>query len=103
MAKEKTVKTADGKALEPQLPNLEAVQQEMDKLVAENKYLRGKLNEAAEQMRFMSLGEVHKRLEWLWKVITLEGGEDTFGVEFINYCIEDFKEILTPQPENPEE
>lgn len=99
MAKGKTkvsAETAEKIPNEP-LPNLEVLQQEMDKLVAENKFLRGKLNEAAKQMEFLSVGEVHKRLEWLWKVISLEGSNDVFGNEFLDYCIKDFKDIMTPQ------
>ena len=112
MAKErKTVKLpTEGTQLPPvqkeeKPQDIEAVMKSLSDAQAQAEYFKNKLKGAIEQIQFLSQGEVHKRLDWLWKVITLEGAEDIFGREFYDYCVKDFKEIMTPNvaPEQPEE
>lgn len=105
MAKEKKEKvvTPAEPAMENIDPQIEGLVRQMNKLDAENKMLKSRLTDAAEQIRFLSMGEVHKKLDWLWKVITLEGGEDVFGDLFVKQCIDEFVEILTPAQEEKEE
>ena len=66
-------------------------------LKAENQYLKNKLNQAAEQIKFMTVGEIYKRIDVLWNIITFRGANEVFGDEFLGECVEDFKEILFPK------
>lgn len=100
--KEKVVTPAEDAKTEVLDPQVEALVREFNKLDAENKMLKSRLKEAAEQIKFLSMGEVHKKLEWLWKVITLDGSDDIFGDEFLQQCVNEFVEILTPVPEEKE-
>lgn len=100
--KEKVVTPVEEAKTEKFDPQVEALVKEFNKLDAENKMLKSRLKEAAEQIKFLSMGEVHKKLEWLWKVITLDGGDDIFGDEFLQQCVNEFVEILTPVPEEKE-
>ena len=84
-------------------PEMETLVKNFANVEAENKMLKGRLAQAMEQMKVMSLGEVHKKLEWLWRVITLEGSNDIFGDDFVEMCAREFMEILTPAPEENEE
>lgn len=96
MAKVKSTKNTDTtENVNPQVPNVEQLMNALNQLQNENKFLREKLNEASEQIKFMMSGEVHKKLEWLWKVITTSGTNDIFGNEFIDKCVGEFKEIMT--------
>lgn len=100
--KEKVVTPAEEVNTEKLDPQVEELVRGFNKLDAENKMLKSRLKEAAEQIKFLSMGEVHKKLEWLWKVITLDGGDDIFGDEFLQQCVNEFVEILTPVPEEKE-
>lgn len=100
--KEKVVTPAEEVNTEKLDPQVEELVRGFNKLDAENKMLKSRLKEAAEQIKFLSMGEVHKKLEWLWKVITLDGGDDIFGDEFLQQCVNEFMEILTPVPEEKE-
>lgn len=74
---------------------------QLRQLDAQNKMLKNQLNQAVEEIKFLTQAEFHKKLEWLWKVITLEGSAEVFSPEFYNNCVTEFKEMLTPQA--PEE
>lgn len=66
-------------------------------LKAENQYLKNKLSQAAEQIKFMTVGEIYKRIDVLWNIITLRGANEIFGDGFIEECIQDLKDILFPK------
>ena len=84
-------------------PDMQEVMQMVSELTAENKYLKKQLSQAVEQIKFMNVGEVYKRLDLLWNIITLERTEEIFGPEFFYECVEDFKEIMFPPISEKEE
>lgn len=105
MARTKEVKVSEetkteiNQTAQSEKPNVETLMGTIANLQGENKFLKGKLKEASEQIQFLSVGEVHKRLNWLWNVITLKGAEDVFGEDFYAMCVEDFKQIMCPPQE----
>lgn len=105
MAKEKEKVVPTTRKKEPEGNTMEPVMRELSQLRLENASLKSNLQKAASQIEFLVQGEMHKKLDWLWKVITLDGAVDVFGVEFFKTCVEEFKGIMTPpEPEHlPEE
>lgn len=105
MAKEKEEKVIETPKEKKQKvdPQIEALVKQVSTLAAENRMLKNKLNQAAEQMQLITMSEVHKKLEWLWKVITLDGSDDIFGDKFVQYCVDEFVDILTPVQEDSKE
>jgi len=85
--------------LENLIKNFHYLEGENGRLKDQNQMLKAKLDQAAEQIKFLSMGEVHKKLEWLWKVITLEDNNEIFGEDFVTSCTQEFKDILTPEEE----
>jgi hypothetical protein len=92
MAKEKV----DFKPKE-ETPNVETLMTQLNNLNAQNKMLKDRLNQAIEQIQFLSQNEFHKKLEWLWKVITLENSVAIFSPDFYDTCVAEFIDMMTPQ------
>lgn len=93
MAKEKTVKLPTA---ETHAPDVQTLMEQLSTVSGQNKMLKERLNQAVEQIKYLQEAEVHKRLEWLWRVISFENGCDMFGNEFYNKCLEEFQTILNP-------
>lgn len=93
MAKEKTVKMP---AAETHAPDVQTLMEQLSSLSGQNKMLKERLNQAVEQIKYLQEAEVHKRLEWLWRVLSFENGYEMFGSEFYNKCLEEFQTILNP-------
>lgn len=74
---------------------------QLRQLDAQNKALKNQLSQAVEEIKFLTQAEFHKKLEWLWRVITLENSAAVFTPEFYNTCVAEFMEMMTPQA--PEE
>ena len=68
---------------------------------AENQRLRQTCSQMKMQLERFQMQDYYQRLEWLWKVITLEGGVDMFGDEFVKAKVAEFVDLMTPL--NPEE
>lgn len=92
------------------VPDMENVMKMVSDLKGENEYLKNvlkdmsaKLNHATEQIKFMTIGEVYKRIDVLWNIITLRGAAEIFGDEFYEECIVDFREIMFPPVEEEKE
>ena len=92
MAKEKVDFNTTEKA-----PNVETLMTQLNNLNTQNKMLKDRLNQDIEQIQFLSQNEFHKKLEWLWKVITLEGSADIFSPDFYDTCVAEFMDMMTPQ------
>lgn len=60
-----------------------------------------KLNEAIDQLEIFRKNEFWMRIEWLWKVITLDGSTEVFSVEFIDRVVKEFETRMYP-PKNEE-
>ncbi len=106
MARTKGVKVSEepkNTETQNEQPNVETLMNTLANLQGENKFLKEKLKEASSQIQFLSVGEIHKRLNWLWNIITLKGAVEVFGTEFYNFCVEDFKEIMCPPQEESKE
>ena len=95
MAKEKMQDNANS------MSDNEKFMLQLRQLDAQNKALKNQLNQAIEEIKFLTQAEFHKKLEWLWKVITLENSAEVFSQEFYNTCVAEFTEMMTPQA--PEE
>lgn len=93
MAKEKAIKDTPVQ----ETPNVETLMQEISNLNTQNAMLKSKLNQAVEEIKFLSQGEFHKKLDWLWKVITLEGAAEVFSANFYDHCVKEFVEMMTPE------
>lgn len=57
------------------------------------------LNSAIEELNAVRANEYWMRLDWLWRVITLEDGEEIFSSEFVEKAAKEF--MLRINPENP--
>lgn len=68
---------------------------------AENQRLRQTCSQMKMQLERYQMQDYYQRLEWLWKVITLEGNTDMFGSEFVRAKVDEFVDLMTPI--NPEE
>lgn len=93
MAKEEKGKVKP-EAGQPMMKGPEELMKELSKLRMENQMLKANLSRASSEIEMLTLDGVHKKLEWLWKVITLEGNVDIFGDEFCETCVNEFKEIM---------
>jgi len=93
MAKEEKGKVRP-EADQPMMKGPEELMKELSKLRMENQMLKANLSRASSQIEMLTLDGVHKKLEWLWKVITLEGNFEIFGDEFCETCVNEFKEIM---------
>ncbi len=60
-----------------------------------------KLNEAIDQLEMFRKNEFWMRIEWLWKVITLDGSTEIFSEEFIDKVVKEFETRMYP-PKNEE-
>ena len=60
-----------------------------------------KLNEAIDQLEMFRKNEFWMRIDWLWKVITLDGNTEVFSEEFIDRVIKEFEVRMYP-PKNEE-
>lgn len=92
-AKEKVRKPEAGQPMEP-VEGPKELMREISRLRMENQMLKANLSKASSEIEMLTLDGVHKKLEWLWKVITLEGSTDVFGDEFYQTCVNEFKEIM---------
>ena len=103
MAKETTTMQGKRAATYEELPMAEKVKV----LEEQNKHLIEQGRQMLEELKFKNKQELFARLEWLWKVITLEGSEEVFGEAFFKACTEEFKVLMTPvdkeQPTEPAE
>ena len=100
MAKEKEKVVPTTRKKEPEGNPVEPIMRELSQLRMKKEALENNLRKAASQIEFLVQGEVYKKLDWLWKVITLDGAIDVFGEEFYKTCVEEFKGIMTPpEPE----
>lgn len=102
MEKEKTKKNtvklpAEGK------PNIEGLMQELSRLSKENEMLKNTLNRAASQLESFKQRDLFAKLDWCWRVITLEHAASIFGDDFYDACVNEFKEIMTPEEEERKE
>lgn len=95
MAKEKTQDNVN------KMSDSERFMLQLRQLDAQNKALKNQLNQAVEEINLLTQAEFHKKLEWLWRVITLENSAETFSHEFYDKCVAEFIEMMTPQA--PEE
>ena len=93
MAKEKTAKLPTA---ETHAPDVQTLMEQLSTVSGQNKMLKERLNQAVEQIKYLQEAEVHKRLEWLWRVISFENGYEMFGNEFYDKCLEEFQTILNP-------
>lgn len=57
------------------------------------------LNGVIEELNAVRANEYWMRLDWLWRVITLEDGEEVFSSEFVEKAAKEF--MLRINPENP--
>lgn len=93
MAKEKTVKLPTA---ETHASDVQTLMEQLSTVSGQNKMLKERLNQAVEQIKYLQEAEVHKRLEWLWRVISFENGYEMLGNEFYDKCLEEFQTILNP-------
>ena len=57
----------------------------------------GQMSEAYKDMQLrLATNEFQHRLEFLWKVLFTDGAKTVFGREFIEKCVEEFKEMIFP-------
>lgn len=68
---------------------------------AENQRLRQTCSQMKMQLERYQMQDYYQRLEWLWKVITLQDGVAMFGDEFVKAKVAEFVDLMTPI--NPEE
>ena len=68
---------------------------------AENQRLRQTCSQMKMQLERFQMQDYYQRLEWLWKVITLEDNTSVFTPEFVQAKVEEFIDLMTPI--NPEE
>lgn len=86
-----------------QVPNVEELVKTVSDLSNENRYLRKNLAQAIEQIKFMNVGEIYKRIDVLWNIITNEESHKFFSKEFIHKCTADLEEIMFPPVETEED
>lgn len=68
---------------------------------AENQRLRQTCSQMKMQLERFQMQDYYQRLEWLWKVITLDNNAGVFTPEFVKAKVEEFIDLMTPI--NPEE
>lgn len=68
---------------------------------AENQRLRQTCSQMKMQLERFQMQDYYQRLEWLWKVITLDDNTHVFTPEFVQAKVEEFIDLMTPI--NPEE
>lgn len=68
---------------------------------AENQRLRQTCSQMKMQLERFQMQDYYQRLEWLWKVITLENNTGVFTPEFVQAKVDEFIDLMTPI--NPEE
>lgn len=106
--KEKVVEVKEKNQKAPQKLTYEQLEQLASQYYSQCKSLNNaleecekKLNEAVGQLEMFRTNEFWLRIDWLWKVITLEGGADVFSEEFIDKVTKEFEMRMYP-PKNEE-
>lgn len=84
-------------------PNVETLMQNLAEVSAENEVLKNNLNKAIAELRKLNKQDLYVKLDWLWKVITLEYNVDLFGEDFVDERVEEFKFLMTPPKEESKE
>lgn len=102
MAKEETKKIANGPEPKKKLTydELMGLAAKMDREIIE---LRKKLGESQVQLAAYQMEDYWKRLDWLWKVITLDYASSVFGDEFYQQKVDEFVKLMTPVEEKEQE
>lgn len=102
MAKEETKKIANGSEPKKKLTydELMGLAAKMDREIIE---LRKKLGESQVQLAAYQMEDYWKRLDWLWKVITLDYASSVFGDEFYQQKVDEFVKLMTPVEEKEQE
>lgn len=103
MAKERTKKVADA-TTEKKKPetnertklSYEELEQLASQQYAEVQRLRKALEEANKRLNAYETNDFLARLDWLWRIITLEGSADVFGDEFYDCRVKEFINLMTP-------
>lgn len=95
--KKEPVQTTEEKTLEQGTPSVETLMQELSSLAHENETLKAKLKMAVAELKKCDRQDLYVKLEWLWKVITLDYNADVFGSDFVDERVEEFKTLMTPK------
>lgn len=102
MAKEKATKATKGEELE-QKQNRKYSYEELEKIAItcsrENNDLKRALQEADALIKKYENSDFFARIEWLWRIITLEGSHEVFGEEFYDERVKEFIVLMTPPKE----
>ena len=113
MAKEKTTATEEKpvarkprekKPENPQKLTYEQLEQLASQYYSQCKALNealkdaeNRLKNANEQIEIFRTNEFWIRIDWLWKIITLEGGDEVFSEEFLKEAAREFELRMAPQ------
>lgn len=106
MAKEKTTaqtapRTKKGGEPEQKKLSYEELEKIASQCYAENEHLKKTVSELNRRLQGYETSDFYARLDWLWRVITLEGSEEVFGEEFFDKTVDEFKVLMTP-PQQPQ-
>lgn len=100
MAKEKTTKVTKGEELEQkQKYSYEELEKIAINCSRENVDLKRALQEADTLIKKYENSDFFARIEWLWRIITLEGSHEVFGEEFYDERVKEFITLMTPPKE----
>lgn len=107
MAKEKTTaqtapRTKKGGEPEQKKLPYEELEKIASQCYAENERLKKTIQEMSRRLQGYETSDFYARLDWLWRVITLEGSDEVFGEEFYAKTVNEFKLLMTP-PQQPQE
>lgn len=105
--KEKAVETKEKTPKTPQKLTYEQLEQLASQYYSQCKSLNNaleecekKLTEATNQLEIFRTNEFWMRIEWLWRVITLEGCNEIFSNGFLDKVIKEFEtRMYPPKPE----
>lgn len=92
-----------GAPVQTETPDVETLMHSLAKVSAENETLKNSLNRAVAELKQLNRQDLYVKLDWLWKVITLDCNSDIFGEEFVTAKVEEFKFLMTPPAEEQKE
>ena len=96
-AAEESLKKTMQEGEEPSVENLMVALEQAHTRIKQLQMQMAQMSEAYRDMQLrLATNEFQHRLEFLWKVLFIDGAPTVFGKEFIAKCTEEFKEMMFP-------